>query len=76
MPDALDLLNVNEVRHLEHLMWAVYDGTLMVGPQPELLGDRSWCTVLARLHKHIYRGCDDVAHCPPQMLGSWQSGWR
>ena len=71
MPDALALLNVNEVRHLEHLVWVVYDGTLLVGPRPELLGDRSWCTVLAGLHKHIYRGCDDVAHCPPQMLGSW-----
>ena len=71
MPDALALLSVNEVHHLEHLAWVVYDGTLLVGPWPKLLGDRSWCTVLAGLHKHIYRGCDDTAHCPPQMLGSW-----
>ena len=26
---------------------------------------------ITRLHKHIYRGCDDVAYCPPHMLGSW-----
>ena len=71
MPDALALLNVNEVCHLELFAWAVYDSALMVGPQLELLGERSWCTVLAGLHKHIYRGHDDAAHSPPQTLGSW-----
>ena len=71
VPDALALLNVNDVRHLECLMWAVYDGALLVGLWPKLLGDHPWCMVLAGLHKHIYRGCKDAAHCPPQMLGSW-----
>ena len=71
MPDALALLNVNNVCHLERLVWAVYDGALLVGPQPKLSGDHPWCTVLARLHKHIYRGCEDTVHCPPQTLGSW-----
>ena len=71
MPDALALLNVEDVRHLERLAWTVYDGILMVGPQPKLLGDRPWCTVLAGLQQHIYRGHNDAAHCPPQMLGSW-----
>ena len=71
MPDALALLNVDDVCHLECLTWAVYDSVLMVGPWPKLLGDRSWCTVLAGLHKHIYRGHDDAAHCLPQTLGSW-----
>ena len=71
MPDALALLNVNDVHHLEHLAWAVYDGILLVGPWPKLLGECSWCTVLARLHQHIYRSHNDAAHCPPQTLGSW-----
>ena len=71
VPDALALLNVNDAHHLEHLAWAVYDGALLVGPWPKLLGDCSWCTVLAGLHKHIYRGCNDTAHCPPHKLGSW-----
>ena len=71
MPDVLALLNVNDVCHLEHLTWVVYDGVLLVGPWPKLLGDRPWCTLLARLHKHIYRGCKDTAHCQPQTLGSW-----
>ena len=76
MPHTLALLNVNDVRHLECITWAVYDGALLVGPQPKLLGDHPWCTVLAGLHKHIYRGHEDVAHCPPQMLGSWDcQGW-
>ena len=70
MPDTLALLNVNDIHHLEYLAWAVYDGALLVGPQPKLLGDCSWCTVLAGLHQHIYRGRDDAAHCPSQMLGS------
>ena len=71
MPDALVLLNLNDARHLERLVWAVYDGALLVGPWPELPGDRPWCTVLAGLHKHIYRGHDDVAPCLPHTLGSW-----
>ena len=71
MPDALALLNVQDIRHLEHLAWVVYDSILMVGPRLELSGDRPWCTVLAGLQQHIYRGRDDVAHCPPQTLGSW-----
>ena len=71
MPNALALLNLDDAHHLERLAWAVYDGTLLVGVWPELPGDRPWCTVLDGLHKHIYRGCDDVAHCPPHMLGPW-----
>ena len=71
VPDALALLNVDDTCHLEHLAWTVYDGTLLVGEQPELPGDCPWCTVLAGLHKHIYSGRNDVAHCPSHMLGSW-----
>ena len=71
VPDALSLLNVDDARHLERLAWAVYDGMLLVGGRPKLPGDRPWCTVLAGLYKHIYRGHNDVAHCPPHTLGSW-----
>ena len=49
MPDASALLNVEDVRHLECLTWVVYDGVLLVGPWPELLGDCPWFTVLAGL---------------------------
>ena len=91
MPDALALLNVNDVHHLERLAWVVYDSALLVGARPELPGNHSWCTVLAGLHKHIYSGCEDAAHCPPQTLDcqeqtealrrvgglcSVRSGWR
>ena len=84
MPDALALLNLNDAHHLEHLAWAVYDGALLVGPRPKLSGNCPWYTVLAGLHRHIYRGREDAAHCPPQTLGSWDcpewietlvSGW-
>ena len=71
MPDTLALLNVEDVCHLKHLAWAVYDSVLLVGPQPKLLGDHPWCTVLAGLQQHIYRGHEDTAHCPPQTLSSW-----
>ena len=71
VPDALSLWNVNDAHHLEHLMWAVYDEALLVGLQPKLPGNHPWCTVLAGLYKHIYRGCDDSAHCPPYTLASW-----
>ena len=63
MPDALALLNMNDACHFKCLVWVVYDGTLLVGLQPKLSGNRPWCTVLAGLHKHIYRGCNDTAHC-------------
>ena len=71
VPDALALLNVDDTHHLKCITWAVYDGTLLVGMRPELPGDHPWCMVLASLHKHIYRGCDDAAHCLPHTLGSW-----
>ena len=71
MPEGLSLLNVNDSHHLEHLTWVVYDGALLVGRQPELPGNRQLCTVLASLYKHIYRGCDDAAHCPPYTPASW-----
>ena len=71
MPDDLSLLNVNETHHLEHLMWVVYDGALLVGTWPELPGNHQWCSVLVGLYKHIYRGCDDAAHCPLNTLASW-----
>ena len=71
IPDALSLLNVNDARHLECLAWAVYDGALLVDEQPELPGNRPWCTVLASLYKHIYRGHEDMAHCLPYTLASW-----
>ena len=70
MPDALSL-NINDACHLEHLAWAVYDGVLLVGRQPELSGDHQWCTMLAGTFKHIYRGHNDVAHCLPYTLASW-----
>ena len=69
--DALSLLNVNNAHHLECLMWAVYDGALLVGEQPELPGNHPWCMVLASLYRHIYRGHEDVAHCPLYTLASW-----
>ena len=71
MPDALALLKVDDAHYLEHLTWTVYDGMLLVGMRPKLPGDCPWCTVLASLYKHIYRGRDDAANCPPHMLGSW-----
>ena len=71
VPDAMSLLNVNDTHHLKHLAWAVYDGALLVGVWPELAGSRPWCTVLASLYKHIYRGHEDTAHCPLYTLASW-----
>ena len=71
MLDSLSLLNVNDACHLECLAWAVYDGTLLVVLWPKLPGNCPWCTVLAGLYKHIYRGHNDAAHCPPYMLTSW-----
>ena len=70
-PDALALLNMTDAHHLKCLMWAVYDGMLLVGPWMELPGDHPWCTVLAGLHKYFYRDCEYVAHCLPHTLGSW-----
>ena len=32
--------------------------------------------MLAGTFKHIYRGCDDVAHCPPYTLALWDCQQR
>ena len=76
VPDAVSQINLNDTRHLKHLAWAMYDGVLLIGSQSELPGDHQWCTVLAGIFKHIYRDCDDVAHCPPYMLASWDCQQR
>ena len=34
MPDALSLINVNNVHHLKRLTWAVYDRALIMGRRP------------------------------------------
>ena len=71
VPDALEMLDLDDAQHLERLMWAVYDGALMVRNWLELPRHCSWCTMLADLHQHIYKSCDDAAHCPPFMTASW-----
>ena len=76
MPDTLLLVNLKDTHHLEHLTWAVYNGALLVGSRPELLGECQWCTVLAGIFKHIYKGCDKMAHCPPYTLVSWDCQQR
>ena len=49
IPDTLALLNIKDARYLECLAWAVYDCTILVGPQPKLLGAHAWCAMLAGL---------------------------
>ena len=71
MPDALSLINVTDVHHLECVVWAVYDGAFIMGWRPALVGNLPWCTVLASLSKHIYRGHEEAAHCLPFTLASW-----
>ena len=76
MPDAMLQISLNNTHHPKHLAWAKYYGALLVGSQPELPGDCQWCTMLAGIIKHIYGGCDDVAHCPPYMLALWDCQQR
>ena len=71
MPNALPLVHLKDTHHLEHLAWAVYDGALPIGSCPELLGECQWCTMLAGIFKHIYKGHNETAHCPPYTLMSW-----
>ena len=41
MPDTVSLINISDTLHLERLVWAMYDGALLVGSQTELPGDHS-----------------------------------
>ena len=72
----MPLVNLNDTRHLECLAWAVYDRALHVGSCPELPGECQWCTMLAGIFKHIYKGRDETAHCPPYTLVSWDCQQR
>ena len=76
VPDALLLVNLKDTHHLEHLAWAGYNRALLVGSHPELQQECQWCTVLAGIFKHIYKGCDEMAHCPPYILASWDCQQR
>ena len=78
VPNTLALLNVDDARHLECLVWAVYDGALLVGPWAKLPGDCPWCMVLAGLHKHIYRAAMmwPIAHHTRWAPGTARSGLR
>ena len=76
MLDAMPLVNLNDTRHLECLAWAVYNGALCVGNCPELLGEHQWCTVLAGIFQHIYKGRNKTAHCLPYTLVSWDCQQR
>ena len=72
----MPLVNLNDTRHLEHLVLAVYNGALCVRNHPDLPGECQWCTVLAGIFQHIYRGHDKTAHCPPYTLASWDCQQR
>ena len=76
VPDTLLLVNLKDTCHLERLTWAVYDGALLVGSHPELPGECQWCTMLASIFKHIYKGCNETAHCLPYTLASWDCQQR
>ena len=76
MPDAMLLVNLNDTRHLKCLTWAVYNGALLVGNHPELPGECQWCTVLAGIFQHIYKGHNETAHCAPYTLASWDCQQR
>ena len=56
VPDAMLQINLNDTHHLKRLTWAIYNRALLVGSRPELPGDHQWCTMLADIFKHIYRG--------------------
>ena len=70
VPDAMPLVNLNDTWLLEHLAWAVYNGVLHVGNHPELPGEHQWCTMLAGIFQHIYKGRGETAHCLPYTLAS------
>ena len=72
----MPLVNLNDTQHPECLTWAVYDGALHVGNHPELPGECQWCTMLAGIFQHIYKGRDETAHCPPYTLASWDCQQR
>ena len=75
MPDTLPIVNLKHTCHLECLAWAVYNRALHVRSHPELL-EHQWYTVLAGIFKHIYKGHDETAHCPPYTLASWDCQQR
>ena len=71
IPDAVLLVNLKDTHHLECLAWAVYDRALLVGSHPELPGECQWCTMLAGIFRHIYKGCNESAYCLPYTLVLW-----
>ena len=49
--------NKPDSKTLERLVWSVYDGILLQGPTPKLMGPESYNQVTRRLASKVFRGC-------------------
>ena len=61
---ASTLMDVNDERGIERLVWAVYDGVLLPGEMPELSGYHSGSRIIAGAFSLIYKGKESSKHCP------------
>ena len=62
-------INLGDVRSLERLTWAVYDGMYVLGSQSALSGLHDWACILNKTMTHIFHGRPLQEHCSPSTIG-------
>ena len=65
---AMPHINLGDVRSLERLAWAVYDGMYVLGSWPALSGLCDWACILDKTMTHIFHGRTLWEHCPQAPL--------
>ena len=66
---AMPHINLGDVRKLERLAWAVYDGMYVPGSRPALSGPCNWVCILNKKMTHIFHGRTLWEHYPPSTIG-------
>ena len=61
-------INLGDVRSLERLIWAIYNGMYVPGSQPALSGPLDWACNLDKTTTHIFHGRMLQEHCPQAPL--------
>ena len=75
---ASTMMDMNDEPSLERLVWAVYNGVLLLGPMSMLSEQHSLSRILKGAYTLIYRGDKSSDHCSSCTTGSvnveWESG--
>ena len=62
-------INLGDIRNLEKLTWAIYNGMYVPGSQLALSCPLNWACILDKVTTHIFHGRTLWEHCPLSAVG-------